>query len=344
MKRIPRHAGSSCYFRFALDNEGLISGFVHLAPCQNQDSFLVVKNTAFLSILVRQRGGGSSWQQSPAPRLARACHFSPFQQLSGSSPCNYDEKASRSAIAPHGQDTNVFPHKSLVAKALKFFGLCFIPVLPDIIVFTWCSIIYKHTKHSSLDSRLVLTRELPTKSMVLQRLAPEKDLSCCPRRPLLPSTARTGRERIRNGLFFHSLSLPETHKRADARGDLLPTADLLFIHAPATRSSPSAASGTPGSSRPHFAQSPVATPGALRMGQAPGTATSTSMTDKAVRVPQPFLGAGGASSVCSISSPSLQGFFCTLLKRWCFPGGPGEAAAPAGELTRGSPFVMGDHF
>lgn len=88
------------------------------------------------------------------------------------------KKPSHSTIVPHSQDTNVLPHKSLIAKKSEISQcLCFIPILPYIIVFTQRSIIYKHTKHSSLDSQLVLISKMPPKSTELQRIAPEKDLS-----------------------------------------------------------------------------------------------------------------------------------------------------------------------
>lgn len=95
-----------------------------------------------------------------------------------------------------------------------FWSLCFILILSYIIVFTWSSIIYKHTKHSSLVSQLVLIREVPTKSAELQRFAPEKNLACCPCRPLLPSTAHMRKERIKKKKKCFLLSIPrlcQTH-------------------------------------------------------------------------------------------------------------------------------------
>lgn len=140
-----------------------------------------------------------------------------------------------------------------------FWSLCFILILSYIIVFTWSSIIYKNTKHSSLVSQLVLIREVPTKSAELQRFAPEKNLACCPCRPLLPSTAHMRKERIKKKkkVFssFHSPTLPDTCKHANAHGDLLPTADLLFIRVPAARFSPPAAARG-ARSRPHLAKAP----------------------------------------------------------------------------------------
>lgn len=81
-------------------------------------------------------------------------------------------------------------------------------------MFTWSSIIYKNTKHSSLVSQLVLIREVPTKSAELQRFAPEKNLACCPCRPLLPSTAHMRKERIKKKKKCFLLSIPrlcQTH-------------------------------------------------------------------------------------------------------------------------------------
>lgn len=71
------------------------------------------------------------------------------------------------------------------------------------------------------------------------------------------------------------------------------------------------------------------------MGQAPGTTTSTLMTDKAVRLPSQawhFLGAGAASSV---SGPFLQGFFSILFKWQRFQGGPKGDNFPTLVSTRG---------
>lgn len=57
---------------------------------------------------------------------------------------------------------------------------------------------------------------MPTKSTELQRLAPEKDLSCCPWRPLLPFTAHTGKERIKHSFGRVFFSFPVSHKHVNA--------------------------------------------------------------------------------------------------------------------------------
>lgn len=158
------------------------------------------------------------------------------------------------------------------------------------------------------------------KDLLQRRICP-----AVPKDPFFPPQHTLRRRGWKTAFFsFHSPSLPDTCKHTNAHGDLLPTADLLFIHVPVTHSSPIAAPGTPESSHPHLTQSPVATPGALSMGQAPATRITslTSITDKAFRLFSQawrFLGAGAASSV---SSPFLQGFFSVLFKWQHFQGGP----------------------
>lgn len=115
------HGRSLCCHCFALDNQGFNLQVCQFSTLPELGLIFSIKNNAYLSNLVRQQEGGNSWQQSPSPHLTCTCHFLQFQQLSRSSPYNYNEKTSHSTIAPGSQDANVFPHKSLIAKTLKFF-------------------------------------------------------------------------------------------------------------------------------------------------------------------------------------------------------------------------------
>lgn len=98
---------------------------------------------------------GEHLAQPPSPHQTCAHHFSWFQHLCSSSPCNYNEK-------PHAQPRHLaakipvcFQIKASWQKPYVFVESLLYSHPPSTIVFTWSSIIYKHTKHSGTLSPLV---------------------------------------------------------------------------------------------------------------------------------------------------------------------------------------------